>query len=178
MAPREQDQRPWLLLPCPSAARWSHVPKLSPTVGYDGWRRGGREGCLLQLSLLASAIPTSQVPEQLSLWLPLPVIAAPGAVFHGDFCQLKIHSRGITKRPFHGPASLPSLLSSLFLSPSEAGVRIPSQPENMHAIPGPRCQCVAASGLLATIASSCAGCFWACHVAEPVDGGLVTKQFL
>lgn len=46
----------------------------------------------------------------------------------------------------------------------------------MLAIPGPRCQCAAASGLLASIAGSCAGCFWACHVAEPVDGGLVTKQ--
>lgn len=76
------------------------------------------------------------------------------------------------------PTSLPSspTLSSLFLSPSEAGVRIPSQTENMLAIPGPRCQCAAASGLLASIAGSCAGCFWACHVAEPVDGGLVTKQ--
>lgn len=83
----------------------------------------------------------------------------------------------ITKRPFLRPIS-PSfpLFLLCFLSPSEAGVRIPSQTENMLAIPGPRCQCVAASGLLASVAGSCAGCFWACHVAEPADGGLVTKQ--
>lgn len=72
-------------------------------------------------------------------------------------------------------SALPPLapaLSFLPLSPSVARVRIPSQTENMVAIPGPRCQYVAASGLLARIASSCAGCFEACHVAEPANGAL------
>lgn len=76
-------------------------------------------------------------------------------------------------------SALPPLapaLSFLPLSPSEAGVRIPSQTENMVAIPGPRCQYVAASGLLASVAGSCAGCFEACHVAEPANGGPVTTR--
>lgn len=46
----------------------------------------------------------------------------------------------------------------------------------MVAIPGPRCQYVAASGLLASVAGSCAGCFEACHEAEPANGGPVTKR--
>lgn len=154
--------------PCGHSRSLCHRFQLISSGGSQGLReRRGSRRCLLQLSPFESTTPTAQVPEQLaglqcSLSPLLPPIAALGAAFQPAFCCGSSKSM-VVKLPGDSSAGCPPSpcsvsLSLLPLSPFLVRVRIPSQTENMVAIPGPRCQYVAASGLLASVAGSCAGC--------------------